>query len=133
MGTTSGGYRFLLIGEKVETQWPLVLQRALSPLGKLRVISEEEAVQRVSREHYDVIIVDAGVVGDEDVVPLVSRLREQRLEARIVVATASPTWQRAREALQAGAAEYIRKSLDEKEIRLRIRAVLEALPPTSPD
>ncbi|MGQ9601044.1 MAG: response regulator [Anaerolineae bacterium] len=133
MGTASGGYRFLLIGEKVETQWPLVLQRALSPLGKLRVISEEEAVQRVSREHYDVIIVDAGVVGDEDVVPLVSRLREQRPEARIVVATASPTWQRAREALQAGAAEYIRKSLDEKEIRSRIRAVLETPPPTSPD
>jgi len=128
MGTMSGGYHFLLIGKKAETQWPLVLQRALSPLGKLRVISREEAVQVMSRRRYDVIIVDAGVVEDTEVVQLVLRLRAQQPEARIVVASASPTWRRAREVLQAGATDYIRKSLDEEELRSKIQQVLKVPP-----
>jgi len=117
---------FLLIGEK-ETQWSQVLRRALSPLGKLQVVGEEEAIQAVAQDDYGVIIVDAGAVGD--VAALVSRLRAQRPQARVVVATASPTWRRAREALQAGAADYIRKSLNEKELRAKIQAVLKVPPP----
>ncbi len=119
-------YKFLLIGEKAESQWPLVLERALSSLGKLQIVSEQEVLQTVVQSHYDAIIIDAGVVSDA--AGLVSLLREQRPEARIVVATASPTWQRAREILQAGAADYIHKSLDEKQLQSEIRAVLEPPP-----
>jgi DNA-binding response OmpR family regulator len=123
-------HTFLLIGKTAETQWPLILQRALSPLGKLHIVPEEEAVQAVIQGHYDVIIIDAGAV--RDTTGLVSRLRAQRSEVCIVVATASPTWQRAREALQAGAADYIRKSLDEKELCSKIQAVLKVPPPPWP-
>lgn len=123
METVSEGRSFLLIGEKTGTQWPLILQQALSLLGKLWIVSEEEAVRAVSESRYDVVIIDAGAV--RDAASLVSRLREQQPQARIIVATASPTWQRSREVLQAGAADYIRKSLDEKELRSKIQAVLE--------
>ena len=116
-------YTFLLIGENDETQWPLVLQEALSSLGELHSVSEEEAVQATIQSHYDVIVIDGGVV--RDAAFLVSRLRVQQPQARIIVATASPTWKRAREVLQAGAADYIRKSLDEKGLRSGIQAVLE--------
>jgi CheY-like chemotaxis protein len=115
-------YKFLLIGEKAESQWPLVLERALFSLGKLQIMSEQEVLQTVVQSYYDAIIIDAGAVNDA--VRLVSLLREQQPEARIVVATASPTWQRAREILQAGAADYIHKSLDEKQLQSEIRAVL---------
>lgn len=121
---------FLLIGRKTETQWPLVLQQALSSLGKLHTVPEGESVEAVIQRHYDVIIIDAGAVSDVSL--LTSRLRAQRPEARVVVATASPTWRRARQALQAGAADYIRKSLDEKELRSKIEAVLELPPPLWP-
>ena len=117
------GYMFLLVGKTTETQWSSVLKEALSPLGSLQVVSEEGAVPAVIRTHYDLVIVDAGAV--RDAVLMVSRLRVQQPETRIVIATASPTWQRAREALQAGAADYVRKSLDEKGLRSKVQAVLE--------
>ncbi|MCL4296501.1 MAG: response regulator [Anaerolineae bacterium] len=121
-------HTFLLIGEKAESQWPLVLEQALSPLGKLHIVSEQTVVKRGIHPDCDVIIIDAGVV--EDAVTLVSSLHQQQPQARIIVATASPTWQRAREMLKAGAADYIYKSLDEKQLQSEIRAVLET--PSSP-
>jgi DNA-binding response OmpR family regulator len=121
------GYSFLLIGEKTQTQWPLLLYKALSSLGDLSIVSEDKAIQTIVQRDYDVVIVDAGAV--HDVVRLVSSLRAQRQGMRVVVATSSPTWQRAREALQAGAADYIRKSLDKKELCSNIKAVLELPPP----
>lgn len=113
---------FLLVSEKRETRWSTVLQRALEVLGKLEIVREGEAVRAVIQRPHDVIIVDAGTV--EDAAALTSRLRTEQPEARIIVATASPTWQRAREVMQAGAADYIRKSLDEKELRSKIETVL---------
>jgi DNA-binding NarL/FixJ family response regulator len=118
------GYNFLLIGEKAESQWPLVLERALSSLGKLQVVSEQILEESGTHRCCDVIIIDAGVVSDA--VKLVSFLRKHQPEARIIVATASPTWQRAREMLKAGAADYIYKSLDKEQLQSEIRAVLEA-------
>lgn len=124
------GYSFLLISEKAGTRWALILQHALSPLGQLRLVPEEEAAQAVSEGWYDAIIIDGGAV--RDMVKLVFRLRVQQPQARIVVATASPTWKRSREVLRAGAVDYIRKSLDEQELRSKIQAVLEAPPSQSP-
>jgi DNA-binding response OmpR family regulator len=111
----------------METRWPLVLEQALSSLGNLVVVSEEDASQLVAKNIYDMIIVDAGAV--RDVLRLVSYLRMAQPQTRIIVATASPTWQRAREVLKAGATDYIRKSQDEKKLLSDIQTVLEQLPP----
>jgi DNA-binding NarL/FixJ family response regulator len=127
MESVVASYTFLSVGKPTETQWALVLKQALSPLGSLHVVAEEEAVLAAIQSHYDVIIIDAGAVSDA--VLLVSQLRAQQPEVRVVIATASPTWRRARQALQAGAADYIRKSLDEKEVRSTIETVLELPPP----
>jgi len=119
---------FLLIGKKTETEWTEVLQRALFSLGELHVVSEEEAVQAVTKRYYDSIIIDAGAVPDAS--QLVYHIQSRRPEVRLVVATASPTWQQAREMLQAGAADYIFKSQDENELRSEIQAVLKTPPPS---
>jgi DNA-binding response OmpR family regulator len=118
---------FLLIGDITESQWPLVLQQALSPLGELHIAREQEAEQAMAQEAYDAIIVDAGAI--HHALLLVSRLRAQHPQVRIIVATASPTWRRARQVLQAGAVDYIRKSLNKQELRSLIEAVLELPPP----
>jgi DNA-binding NarL/FixJ family response regulator len=122
-------YTFLLVGEIMETRWPLVLERALSTLGKLTVVSEERTHQELSQQRYDVIIIDAGAV--QDAASLVSRLRDVQPASRVIVATASPTWQRAREMLKAGASDYIRKSQSEQKIRADIQAVLEGVSPSA--
>jgi DNA-binding NarL/FixJ family response regulator len=123
MDLLMASYTFLLVGKSTEAGWASVLKQALSPLGSLQVISEEDQSLIDGPRDYDVIIVDAGAT--REVAPLLSRLRNQYPEARLVVATASPTWRRAREAFRAGAADYIRKSMDERRLRSRIEAVLE--------
>jgi DNA-binding response OmpR family regulator len=130
MGVVSVEYTFLLIGKKTDTQWSQVLRQALHSLGKLHTVSEKEAVQAITQRHYDVVIVDAGAIGD--VASLVALLRSKQRRMRIVVATASPTWQRAREILQAGAVDYIRKSLNMKELRSKIQTVVKVPPPSWP-
>ena len=125
-----GRCNFLLIGKKPETEWTEVLQRALFSLGELHVVSEEEAVQAVTKRYYDSIIIDAGAVRDAS--QLAYHIQSRRPEVRLVVATASPTWQQAREMLQAGAADYIFKSQDENELRSEIQAVLKTPPPSWP-
>jgi len=123
--------RFLLINGSCDHYWREVLEEVLAPLGTLEVSREEEAIKLVLLSSYDLILVDATAVGN---VPLlVARIRAQRPEARIVVATASPTWARAREAFQSGATDYIRKSLNREEILSAVQtALVKILPPWPP-
>lgn len=121
---------FLLINGIRERLWRRVLEEALAPLGTLQVGEEEDAVEVVLQQSYDVVIVDATVV--KDVPLLISRFRAQQPDTRIVVATASPTWKRAREAFYAGATDYIRKSLNKEEVLSAIQAVLTKTPPPWP-
>jgi DNA-binding NarL/FixJ family response regulator len=114
---------FLLIGHPEDTNWSLILSQVLVPLGKLETISETDAVERIADYECDVIaIIDATVI--EDVPALVSRLRDRCPQTRVVVATVSPTWQRARDAFKAGAVDYIRKSWDSEELLSAIREIL---------
>lgn len=92
-------------------------------MGRLHTVAEREAVAAVTRQVYDVVILDAGAVGDERA--LVVELRGCRPGLRVVVATASPTWRRARDVLREGAADYIRKPRDAAELRTLIAKVLE--------
>lgn len=118
---------FLLIGRPDNTGWPLFLRQALASLGALEIVSESDAAGRIAQYQCKaVVIIDAAVI--EDVPALVARLRRQCPESRIVVVTASPTWQRARDAFQAGAVDYIRKSWNSRELLTAIRHVLGQAP-----
>jgi DNA-binding NtrC family response regulator len=124
----SGQAHFLLINGACDHYWRKILEEALAPLGTLEVGKEEDAVKLVRLGSYDLVIVDATAV--EDVPLLVARIRAQQSDARIVVATASPTWTRARKAFQSGATDYIRKSLDREDILSAVEAALvKILPP----
>ncbi len=120
------GVAFVLIGNE-KSPWPGALKEALAPLGELHIISEQEAFEEVDYTRYDVIIVDATAV--KKVAPLVDHLHARQPEAKMVVATLSPTWQRAREAMQAGAADYIRKSLNRQETLDAMKKILSQLRP----
>ena len=114
-------HTFLLIGEE-QGEWSRSLEKALSPLGKLWIAPETALENSIVRRHYDIAIIDSGHV--PDVSKLISRLRMQQSDMHIVVATLSPTWVRAKEALRSGATNYIRKSMDEKAIREEFRELL---------
>jgi DNA-binding NarL/FixJ family response regulator len=121
---------FLLIGHREESPLFHNLASAVADLGELQVLPAEEAMQHILQREYDVVIIDAAAVGNEML--LVSRVRVQQPQARIVVVTASPTWRRAREALRAGAMDYIGKSLSEGEFLSAFKDVLARTPPPWP-
>lgn len=118
--------RFLVVGhgKDVDTAWSRVLREALEPLGRVEVVAESDIAKRVARlgRGSTVVIVDATEV--DDVPALLSRLRQLSPPPRVVVATASPTWKRAREALRLGAADYIQKTLDKERLQATMRDIL---------
>ena len=117
--------RFLLIGEK-QALWSQRLDHVLARWGKLYTASAEEAIEAIQENDYGLIVIDAGII--EDPASLVSHLNAKQPNASLIVASASPTWRQAKEVLRAGATDYIRKSLDEKELDNELGAVLRSWP-----
>jgi DNA-binding NtrC family response regulator len=101
--------RFLLVRGSPDMTWGNILSEALRTLGQLDFTSEELAIQE-ELDDYALIIIEAG--GITDVAMIVTSVHQRRPALPIVVVTSSPTWQRARRVFLAGAADYIRKSLD---------------------
>jgi DNA-binding NtrC family response regulator len=118
--------RFLVVGQgkDVDTAWSRVLREALEPLGKVEAVAEGDIFRRVTRHRRGttVVIVDTTEVNDVPV--LLSRLRQLSPPPRVVVATASPTWRRARDALRLGAADYIQKTLDRERLQAMMTDIL---------
>ena len=105
--------KFLLVDEARDQHWHAVLREALVPLGTLQIENESDSLKLIMTGVYDLVIVDAAAVKN---VPLfVARARAQRPDIGILVVTADPSWLGAREALQAGATDYIGKFLDREE------------------
>lgn len=83
---------------------------------------DSEARELVAENDYEMIIIDAGAVAD--VTALIAELREASASVPIVVATASPRWQTAKDVLLTGANDYIRKTLDPVKLRANLQDVL---------
>jgi len=122
--------RFLLITDPHDSSWQYWLEQALMPLGQLRVVQADYAVSQIAEEEYNIVIVDATAI--EEVELLASRLRATRPDCRIVVMTASPTWQRARAAFEAGAIDYIPKSFNKDKLLDTFKQILQKPLPAWP-
>lgn len=138
MGMQPSKRLILLIS--ADRQWRAVIGEALAPLGDVHLVDSEKSGLKHIRESlsrhqpYEVIIVDVGTVGDRKYSSLVSDIRAEQRETRIVVASAAPTWRQSKDAFHAGAIDYIRKSLDKKELSTVFQEVLnKKLPPWRPD
>lgn len=107
-------YQILLIGESQHDPWQSVLEEVSADLGCLEVTHETGTTRRIQAKVYDIIVIDATVV--ENIPDLMRIIKAQNTKAQIVVATASPVWEKAREAFRAGAADYIRKSMNKKRL-----------------
>lgn len=119
--------RFLLIGKLDNDPWQQIIRDASNSLGVLHIEREVDAFRRIQQHDYDVILIDAPKV--EDTSLLTSSIRMQKPDARIVVATTSPTWEQAREAFRAGATNYIRRSMNKEEMLCELRTTMGKKPP----
>jgi DNA-binding NarL/FixJ family response regulator len=113
---------FLLIGGSQNSYWQNVLKETLAPLGHLQVVGEESVIDLIAQINYAAVIVDAGNV--EDSALLTCRIRAQCPQTRVIIVTASPRWNLAREAFQSGATDYIYRSADRDELILSIKEAM---------
>jgi len=113
--------KFLALGSYLDSDWLEILRNSLSPLGKLDVASSSSYKIKIEENRYDLIIVDA--VDSKEMIDLVAALHKQLPLVPIVVVTTSPTWQRARQFFLAGAVDYIRKSLNKRELLDTFQAI----------
>ncbi len=114
---------FLLVSNASDDYWGQLLEQALSPLGSVQVCREQDTLTLVLQQNFGLIIIDAASVNDAS--QLVSFILSRQAKAKIVVATASPTWKQARRAFYAGATDYMRKLSDKKEILSTLQAALK--------
>lgn len=115
--------RILLIGGTSDRDWYALVDEALASFGTVFCIQADQALDKINKEQYEIAIVDATEL--EDVEFLISRLRARQKDCRIVVFTASPTWQRARAAFEAGAMDYVPKSYDKIELHETVWKLLK--------
>lgn len=74
---------------------------------------------------YKIIIVDTLDVSKKNLSAMISELKNRQPYAEIIVISASPTWTAVREALKAGAADYIVKSFDPVKIETDLKPYLK--------
>ena len=106
--------KFLLVADRPDAAWLAALERGLQPLGTLSAARPEEASDSPLVADCDVVIVDALAVRDAEEV--VAPLHAAAPSVPVVIVTNSPTPQLAKKFFQAGATDYIRKSLDPETI-----------------
>jgi GAF domain-containing protein/CheY-like chemotaxis protein len=114
--------RFLLVGDSTDAHWRDVLEETLAPLGQLDSVGEQAAADLMAERKYRAVFVNASAV--DNFALLTARLRTRRPDTRIVVVTASPRWEFAREAFRSGATDYLRKTVDRKELSLSLTQAL---------
>jgi len=111
-------------------RWCQWLREALDPLD-LEIRCEKAALGCVAGNRYILIIVDAAAT--DDAAHLIRSLRSHQPEAPIIVFSASPTWERAREAFRAGAMDYVRKPIGREEMRMLFIDMRARVLPSSPN
>ena len=102
---------FLVVADGGENQWVNDFQSALQGFGTVRIVSESEAETAGFRQ--EVIIIDGSLQRSLD---LVERAHASNPAAEIFVATLTPEWSFAREALRKGASQIVDKTLSKEEI-----------------
>lgn len=75
----------------------------------------------------DLVILDAAAF--DNLGQTISDLRGAYLSAKVLVFSSLPDWRQAREALLAGAIDYLPKSLDRKQAPVKLREALEKRAP----
>jgi DNA-binding response OmpR family regulator len=120
--------RFVLITADTDDIWAQELASILQPLGKLKIVPQQNFSTDKLSPSCQLVIIDATAV--TQVNTLISEVRQSDPERRVIVMTASPSWRRARASFDAGAQDYLSKNIRSDEVLSNIKAVLERPEPS---
>ena len=114
----------LIVDDEPNMRW--VLGRALEQAGYTvhGATSGDEAANLLLREPVDLVLLDLKLRG-EDGLTVLRRLRERQPDLVVIMLTAYGTVPHAVEAMQLGAADFLRKPFDVEEVSFKIVRALE--------
>jgi DNA-binding NtrC family response regulator len=114
----------LIIDDEPNMRW--VLAQALEQAGYTvqGVGNGDAALSVINRSPIDLVLLDLKLKG-EDGLSILRRLRERRPDLVVFMLTAYGTVANAVEAMQYGAADFLRKPFDVEEVRFKIERALE--------
>src|SRR6266540_6853749 len=114
----------LIVDDEPNMRW--VLGRALEQAGYTiyGAGGGEEAASLLLREAIDLVLLDLKLKG-EDGLTILRRLRERQPDLVVIMLTAYGTVPTAVEAMQLGAADFLRKPFDVEEVTFKIARALE--------
>jgi len=101
-------------------------------------LTGEEAVERIDKRNYDVVLLDLRI-GDYDGISLLEKIRARKLDTEVLIITGHASVETATRALRYGATDYIEKPFDPERLTAAIENVIrrrtaEAMePPTIPE
>ncbi len=118
--------RVLVVDDEVNMRW--VLKEALTEAGYevLVASSGQEALSQMTQSPADLIVLDLKMKGMDGLGTL-ARLRERWPEVVVIILTAYGTVSTAVEAMQLGAADYLRKPFDVEDVTFKIQRALERM------
>lgn len=105
-----------------QSPWLKRLAEVLGSLGTVTIFSEGAFSEDVGRR-FDLLVVDTSGLQME-LAERVGWLHGRFPTVPIVVLTSSPTWRRARAVLQAGASDYMRRSMEDDMLLERCRSLI---------
>jgi DNA-binding NarL/FixJ family response regulator len=105
--------RYIFIGNPIDRRWPAVVEETLPEASRLEIADDEAGMQLIIDHDYDAIFIDNSAI--KNFTLLISRIRAQRPEARVVV-IAQQDWKLARDAFLSGATDYICKSQSKEDL-----------------
>lgn len=116
--------RVLVVDDEVNMRW--VLKEALTEAGYDVGVAGtgQEALSQMTQEPADLVILDLKMKGMDGLGTL-ARLRERWPDVVVIILTAYGTVTTAVEAMQLGAADYLRKPFDVEEVSFKIHRALE--------
>lgn len=114
----------LIVDDEPNMRW--VLGRALEQTGYVvhNAESGDDATGLLSRASIDLVLLDLKLRG-EDGLTILRRLRERQPDLVVLILTAYGTVPTAVEAMQLGAADFLRKPFDVEEVVFKIARALE--------
>jgi DNA-binding response OmpR family regulator len=120
----------LITTSDANSRWRADFANAASALGPITFVDAEHAREHVQNRAISLVVIDASFMPSDAVLDELRTWRRERGDICLVVASASPTWRRAREVLDAGADHYMTKSIDPERIRADLDTALRLAGPT---
>src|SRR5918997_4269544 len=123
-GAASMTGRVLIVDDEANMRW--ILKEALAAVGYDVEVAAggQEALSEMGRRPADLVLLDLKLKGMDGLTTL-RRLMERWPDTVVIILTAYGTVATAVEAMQLGAADYLRKPFDVEEITFKLQRALE--------